>query len=239
MIRPGFCQGSDRDINYKIEVDVNNINYKISGKGLYTKDGKTLVYYMGARNDNTKLVDPELKLPKGLSVIEDYAFYGCTELKRFITPASVKHIGYQAFGSCGQLVTVEVGENVTYLGEYAFDACAKLKTVRIGVEYIRACTLNNCSSLRALELSKNVKEMAGNAVSSNFGDCYKKFNSIRFAGTKDEWLEKPFAEWNFGGYIREVICTDGTLFNNIEDEDDEEYDYYDDDNYDYRDYDDD
>jgi hypothetical protein len=110
-----------------IEVSKNNPTYKIIGKNLYSKDGKTFVYYAENWEVNTFTV------PEGVEVIGDSAFSGCKALENFMIPDNVvKTIGERAFSNCESLTSITIPATVTYVGYRAFDSgCKSLTSIRV------------------------------------------------------------------------------------------------------------
>ena len=93
--------------------------------------------------------------------IPDYAFYGCTALKRITIGNSVTGIGSFAFAETG-LTSISIPDRVEYIGECAFWKCHLKGEVRIG------------KGLRNVEM----------------GAFYVIANSafeVYYAGSKEEW----------------------------------------------------
>lgn len=86
-----------------ITVAQENLCYRsIDGVLFYAKDGVyALVQYPAGKRKTSYSV------PKGVTSIEIWAFYGCTHLASVSVPASVKFIN-RAFAGCGSLVSIDV-----------------------------------------------------------------------------------------------------------------------------------
>ena len=101
----------------------------------------------------------------GVEMIEQYAFYQCTSLRR-IKLAGVRIIEAYAFYNCTALVDVEFGDKLETIGEYAFADTAlriiKLPKVRVIGNY----AFIGCEQLTEVELSKDL-ETIGSWVFSN------------------------------------------------------------------------
>ncbi|MBR6760556.1 MAG: S8 family serine peptidase [Oscillospiraceae bacterium] len=69
----------------------------------------------------------ELILPETVTVIEENAFYGCSELKS-VRADGVSRVGAFAFSECKALKTVSFFSGLTTLGEAAFQNCAALES---------------------------------------------------------------------------------------------------------------
>ena len=99
-----------------------------------------------------------ISLPRGLTSIGNYAFYGCGNLSNIIIPDSVTSIGYCAFYNCTGLSNVNIPENVTSIGGDAFRGCSSLSSVIIpdSVTSIGRYSFYNCTSLSNVIISENV-----------------------------------------------------------------------------------
>ena len=73
----------------------------------------------------------ELVIPDSVTIIGDYAFYGCTSLTSVVIPDSVTSIGDLAFYDCTSLTSVVIPDSVTSIGDYAFGGCTSLTSVVI------------------------------------------------------------------------------------------------------------
>lgn len=117
-----------------------------------------------------------------VEIIGDYAFEGCTNLRRIIMiDDSVKTIGNHAFTDCHKLEEVNLSNNITsignhafyftnikriilpnsleYIGDYAF-AITSLSTIVIPekIKYIPAGTFY-MSSIRRINIPENIEEI--------------------------------------------------------------------------------
>ena len=110
--------------------------------------------------------------------IGDYAFNGCTSLKK--VHINAKTVGEWAFGDCNKLTTVTFGDNVKKIGECCFQRTA-ITSINFNknIEEIDNCVLDACESLKTLTIGKNVKKL-GWAV--NIG-C-RKLDTIIIKSTK-------------------------------------------------------
>ena len=131
----------------KITISGDNPAYKTPGGVLYTKDGKTLIQYPGAGEEDYRVEDgtevigygafsesavKNVSFPEGLKTIENMAFYECEKLAGFELPDSLESIGDLAFGEFTMLTffgdekphfeSVHIGPNVRHIGVDAFFA---------------------------------------------------------------------------------------------------------------------
>ncbi len=120
-----------------IWVDVANKHYANDAVGvLYSKDFSALLECPRgltgkyAVRDGTSRIDfgafdgsalTEVALPDSVTVIDAFAFYGCTGLNEIVIPAGVKEIGDSAFYACENLKAVYfLGNAPETVGEFAF-----------------------------------------------------------------------------------------------------------------------
>lgn len=85
----------------------NNANYMSKDGVLFSKDGKTLVYYLPTRTDT------EYKVPDGTEEILASAFNSNKNLTSVTLPASMKCVGKSAFFRCTNLQSVTFAEGGT------------------------------------------------------------------------------------------------------------------------------
>lgn len=79
-----------------IIVSKNNSRYKSTNNCILTKDGKKLVLCLSHN------------IPDNVTMIEEWAFYGCTSLQSIVIPNSVTEIGVRAFCRCSSLQSIEI-----------------------------------------------------------------------------------------------------------------------------------
>lgn len=132
-------------------------------------------------------------LGDGLERIGRSTFAGCTALKSFYFPQTLKDIGSYSFTSSAlegdiiipenvtsignnafestQMTTVSIGNSVSTISESAFQSCNNMTSVTLGnsVATIGAYAFNSCSSLTSITLPKSVKTIQRFA----FASCYK------------------------------------------------------------------
>ena len=98
------------------------------------------LYYAKKLYLNGNLVT-DLIIPDGVTIISDYAFYGCTSLANITIPASVTSIGDKAFYGCDSLRSVTIPNNIKSIGRDAFGNCTGLEEI-----YFNATAMDDLSS---------------------------------------------------------------------------------------------
>lgn len=72
-----------------------------------------------------------IKIPDGVTNIEDSAFEACSSLSSVKIPDSVTSIGRQAFYGCSNLSSIEIlPDSVAFIGEEAFADCSSLTSIK-------------------------------------------------------------------------------------------------------------
>lgn len=100
-----------------------------------------------------------LVFPKGVKVIENFAFLGQT-FEEVVFPAGLESIGAGAFEACESLKSVVLPKSLENLGENAFGQCTALKSVIFegeGPAIIEGGTFCGCTSLETIELPQKVQ----------------------------------------------------------------------------------
>ena len=92
---------------------------------IYTKDGKTLVYYMLS---NTAA---QFTVPKSVQTIGGRAFAGNYSLESVQLPASVSKIEPAAFCGCKNLTSIAIPDSVRTIPSDCFKYCKSLKRVNL------------------------------------------------------------------------------------------------------------
>ena len=93
-------------------------------------------YIFGASrfSENSKYVPSSLKtvVITGGSIIENNAFFGCTDLTRITILSGVTSIDDSAFRYCSSLTSITIPDSVTSIGMYAFEDCSSLTSIQFG-----------------------------------------------------------------------------------------------------------
>lgn len=139
----------------EIVIAEGNPWYQVTEQGLYTKDGKNLLYWLPGNPATCAAV------ASGVACIEPRAFYGNPTLRKLILPDSVKEIGDYAFSGCDKLEELQLPKELSYCGACAFSSCDALKEIRIpeGVEDL-GNKVSYCDKLTKIYLPDSMKELS-------------------------------------------------------------------------------
>ncbi len=103
-----------------IQIDPDNPAYRMTDGVLYTKDGRSLLQYLAARQDTSFTV------PEGVEVLEDYSFSCCKTLTAVSIGRGVTKIGRYAFFNCSGLTDIVIPVGVSTVEMLAFRFCNNL-----------------------------------------------------------------------------------------------------------------
>ena len=130
-----------------------------------------------------KKVLMNVKLPKSLLRIEQYAFRGCSALKgSLVLPTGLKFIGYAAFQGCNSLEEVVLNENLEVIQGFAFEGCSSLAqeiTLPVNFQSLGESCFANCTSLYGtVKFNRDFymfmgTEGYGSSAGSSFQNCSK------------------------------------------------------------------
>ena len=136
----------------------NNPNYDSRDEcnAIIITDENTLI--AGCRNTT---------IPSTVTVIDDYAFSGCSTLVGIDIPESVREVGSFAFRDCSSLRSIVIPEGVVSIGASAFFDCKMLNGVEIPstVESIGGYAFEHCPALYSISVA------AGNPTYDSRDSC--------------------------------------------------------------------
>ncbi len=78
----------------------------------------------------------DLKIPQGITKLEEGVFSNCTWLEEVVIPSGVTSIGNQAFDGCSTLKSITIPDTVKSIGAKAFYNCTELTKIKIPVDTI-------------------------------------------------------------------------------------------------------
>ena len=132
-----------------------------------TIDGYKVVCFGSTFNSNSAITS--ITIPNNITVISDYAFYGCTSLTSVIIPNNAKTIGSHTFYNCTLLKDIIIPDSVTVIEDYAFYGCASLSNIILpnNVTEIKFNAFYGCDLLTKVVIPVNVVQIGSGA----FHDC--------------------------------------------------------------------
>ena len=138
-----------------IIVDADNPNYVVEDNVLYNKEKTVLMVAPKASG--------EFQVLNGVTKIDDYAFYNCTQLTSVTIPDSVTMLDTGVFDGCTGLTSVDFSNNLTNIGNYVFQNCSNLQSVTIpqSVTSVGGSAFYGCKALESLVIPDSVTDMIG------------------------------------------------------------------------------
>ena len=110
-----------------IDVDKDNKCYISDNGVLYSKDKSILMSYPQNMSNTT------YSIPKGVLLIDDFAFSGCSYLERIELPETITEIGQYAFSGCDNIESIDIPKNVNKIGGRAFFGCNNLSILDVDI----------------------------------------------------------------------------------------------------------
>lgn len=144
-----------------VTVADGNATFTVSAdmKSLLSKDGKTLVKYIGN--------DAQYTIPDGIEEIGVYAFSG-SDIKSVIFSDKIINVGSYAFKDCTALDSITLPD-IESLEAHLFDGCTALDNVTIPatVKTIKKGAFMNCTAISAITIPATVETIE----SAAFAGC--------------------------------------------------------------------
>ncbi|MEE1218575.1 MAG: leucine-rich repeat protein [Ruminococcus sp.] len=137
----------------------------------WNKNGyDTIIIGESAFRDN--LVLNTMDVPNSIYRIDDYAFYGCSNLtlirlERPYENDKLETIGKYAFAYCDSLKYTDLNKYTNIISEYAFLGCTNLEEVSSSTKSIGKGAFSGCEKLTEVSFSNSLTELGSYA----FEDC--------------------------------------------------------------------
>lgn len=112
----------------------------------------------------------KVKIPDGITTINNYTFYNLQSLQSIEIPDSVKSIGTAAFYACTDLTEVIMPDSVSTVGVNSFANCTSLRNVRFSnsLSKIPQGAFMNDTALTEVTLGKKVSVLGGTSAANTF-----------------------------------------------------------------------
>ena len=213
---------SARDFTYTYEGQT--ITYTVLDeeyKTCQTKAGISNATTIPGNNISGNLILPanpkDGNVEYNLTVISEYAFFGCNNLTSVIIPNSVKDIGDAAFGDCSSLTSIDIPNSVTTINWSAFGRTAITEiSIPNSVTSIGVGAFYECSNLVSIKIPDSVSFIG----SSAFYGC-NNLTKAEFASIKalceiefDDYYANPL-QFAHHLYIDGEKITDVTIPNSV------------------------
>lgn len=132
----------------RVEVAEGSEHFASKDGALYSADYSELIL-VPRRKSGTFVV------PKSVTIIERYAFAGCTKLRKIVLPEKVFDIRDGAFSHCHSLSNIDLPSNLSFLGEFAL-ANTSIKKVTLPSEVLDASpkAFTNAKNLEVIEVGQ-------------------------------------------------------------------------------------
>ena len=100
-----------------------------------------------------------------VTVIDRWAFFGCSGLTSITIPDSVTSIGYGAFYGCRGLTSITITDSVTSIGDSTFRGCTGLTSITIpdSVTSIGDYAFYDCTGLTSITIPDSVTSIGSRA----------------------------------------------------------------------------
>lgn len=159
------------DLNVK---DICVQNWDINGDGELSFSEASKITTIGEvfKNNSNIYSFDEFQYFTRLSLIDEYAFAGCSNLKKIVFPEGLLEIGNCAFKECSNLTDIILSRELNIIGNASFWYCISLESINIpeNVTRIGYSAFRNCSLLKSIELP--------NCIISIGSYCFSDCNSL-------------------------------------------------------------
>ncbi len=160
----------------KFIVDENNPNYKSVDGILFSKDGKTLVFFP----NNYGIT--EYTVPDTVETLSDHAFLNNVCLKKVTVPGTVASIEESAFYDA-DIEKISLGNGITNISENVFN-WAKIQSIVIPdtVKTIGYSMFWGCDYLETILIGSGIESIGYDIL------CYTdSLSSVHYNGTQEDW----------------------------------------------------
>lgn len=110
-----------------------------------------------------------IKIPSGVTRIEDKTFFACRFLKTVKLPDGISHIGNEAFFECRVLEAIDLPDALTFIGDSCFSMCYELTEIEVpdGVTSLPHNFLYTCMNIEKIVLHDGITSLAGGSLNTH------------------------------------------------------------------------
>ena len=170
--------------------------------------GRVLYSYKGAVKN--------VEIPKGVSLIEDYAFIGCDTLETLTLGYDVEEIGLYAFQNCVNLKTVNVNDALGVVSAGAFKGCVSLESMDFSESTLATIgyeAFSDCLALNEVKLCETISEIGDYAFQNTAIKTISFDKNVNSVGVNSFLNTKNFESFEVIAKNKEFTAIDGVLFN--------------------------
>ena len=162
-------EGNERYFSNDFNVIVDrNCNRIITGSAsAFVPDGVNTIGRQAFYTIDIKHV----QIPEGVTVIEESAFWGCSNASEILLPTTLRSIGRMAFCYCSSIKSINIPEVLNYIPQGAFLGCISLEGIVLpeGILSIGDFAFQGCTSLKTITIPSSVSYIGTRA----FHDCWQ------------------------------------------------------------------
>ncbi len=170
--------------------------------------GRVLYSYKGALKD--------VVIPKGVSLIEDYAFIGCDSMETLTLGYDVEEIGLYAFQNCVNLKSVNVNDALGVVSAGAFKGCVSLTSMDFSESTLATIgyeAFSDCVALNEVKLCETISEIGDYAFQGTSLKTISFDKNVNSVGVNSFLNVKTFESFDVVSNNKEFSAVDGVLFN--------------------------
>lgn len=136
------------------------------------------------KSDNCLIVGCKTTvIPKSVTSLGDYCFYGCKDLTSFTIPTTITSLGYGCFIGCTGLTSINIPSSVTSIGNCLFKFASNISSITVSENNDTYDSRNNCNGIirksdnRMISGCKNT--VIPNTVTSLEYGCFSGCDSLK------------------------------------------------------------
>ena len=141
------------------QVTANGTTYTVTAIG----DGTSSIVNNGNLTANCLLI-----MPDTVTIINGYAFDGCSNISVLTLPSNLESIGAFAFRNCNNMILTSIPDSVTSIGGSAFNGCTNLILTSLpsGLTSIAGSAFRDCTNLALTSLPDGLTSIGAYAFSN-------------------------------------------------------------------------